>query len=129
GRRLSAATEGWERDRPDPAGWELQPLPADALGRPGLAVRKEGAAVGRVRLATNQQATAQALLPPERSPSRVPLLAVAFVESGVTSLALYDVRSGRPFREYSGHVNPIRALAFSGDGRLLASAAEDQTVC
>src|SRR5262249_21390222 len=35
---------------------------------------------------------------------------------------------GRQVRQYTGHVNPIRSLAFDAAGRLLASAAEDQTV-
>src|SRR5205807_2924346 len=32
-------------------------------------------------------------------------------------------------RHYTGHDAMIRSLAFSADGRLLASAADDQTVC
>ena len=37
---------------------------------------------------------------------------VAYVEQGVTYLALHDARSGQQVRQYTGHINPIRGLAF-----------------
>ncbi len=42
---------------------------------------------------------------------------------------LYNAETGQQIRQYTGHTDPIRSLAFSSDGRLLASAADDQTVC
>jgi WD40 repeat protein len=122
-RRLVDAA-GWAPDAPDLAGWKVAPLPPDAAGRPGAAVTRDGEAVGEIRLGPRQEATMAAL-----RPGRRPLLAVAVMERGVPYLSLYDVASGQPVRVYTGHTGRIGSLAFSGDGRLLASAADDRTVC
>jgi WD40 repeat protein len=81
-----------------------------------------------IRLVATKRATAQALLPPA-NPGGVPLLAVAFDEVGDRNIVLYNVLTGEELRWFSGHVNDVRTLAFSRDGRMLVSAAEDQTVC
>jgi WD40 repeat protein len=80
--------------------------------------------VGKVRFGERWREVIHAL-----RPGKSPLLAVAYVELGVTYLALYDVETGQLLRHYTGHVDTIRSLAFSGDGRLLATTAEDRTVC
>ena len=40
------------------------------------------------------------------------------------SLTLWDLESGRPRATWKAHNNWIKSVAFSGDGRTLASAGE-----
>ena len=72
--------------------------------------------------------TEYALLPP-RPPRREPIVAIAYEDIGEPGLGLYNGLSGDQFRQLTGHTDRIRCLTFSEDGRLLASAAEDRTVC
>jgi WD40 repeat protein len=98
--------------------------------RPLVLVERDGKQVGRVELSKDQEWESLALLPPgPSSPFPVPILALAYHEAGEVILALYNAASGEQLRQFTGHVNPVRSLAFAADGKLLASAAEDQTVC
>jgi WD40 repeat protein len=60
------------------------------------------------------------------------LLAISCDESGPAdpgvSFRCYDAHSGRLLCEQRGHRGPVRALAFSGDGRYLATGSDDTTV-
>jgi WD40 repeat protein len=119
----------WKSDAPaDVGAWEVDEGTMTADGRV-LRVKHNGERAGEVALQPGQELTAYALLPASPAPLRVPLLAVAFIEGGETVLTLYRIPSGEPVRQCTGPVNPIQSLAFSGDGRLLAAAAADQTVC
>jgi WD40 repeat protein len=84
----------------------------------------------RFEFNTHEVVTSSAILPPMK-PLGKPILALALLDlfTGQPVLRLYDAKTGDLVRQLSGHVDPIRSLAFSGDGKLLASAAEDQTVC
>ena len=44
------------------------------------------------------------------------------------TLKLYDAQTGREVRAFAGHAGEVRAVAFSRDGRLLASAATDNQI-
>src|SRR5262249_44024293 len=85
--------------------------------------------VGRTELKDLQGVTAYALLPPQRG-LPVPVLAIAYRDNLLQDrLSLYDAVSGEEVRQCTGHLDRIYSLAFSADGKLLVSAAEDQTVC
>jgi WD40 repeat protein len=45
-----------------------------------------------------------------------------------TGVRLWDAKTGKRLRKYEGHEGPIAAVAFSGDSKRLASAAQDQTI-
>ena len=112
GRALTTDLAGWRIDAPQPDGSNLKEL------------------VARLRLGPRQVVTSVALLPAGKpSPFAVPILAVAHEELGETVLGLYNATTGEQVRRLTGHVNRIHALAFSADGRLLASVGEDQLVC
>src|SRR5262249_42206577 len=55
-------------------------------------------------------------------------LALAWVQNdSPRSFVLYDLASGEERAVFAGHTNRIHALAFSPDGRQIASASEDHT--
>ena len=60
-----------------------------------------------------------------------PMVAVAsyIVRRGAAILDLYDGSTGVRVRRFTGHTGPIVGLSFRSDGKLLASAAQDQTIC
>lgn len=128
-RRVTTDTGGWRTDTPEAGGWEVQqPDPQ----KPALSVTRDGKPVKAIRLEGDVfpkglRITDFALLPPTPR-TGVPLLAVAWNRAGVPGLSLFNADSGDYLREYAGHTGPISCLAFSGDGRLLVSCSEDQTV-
>jgi WD40 repeat protein len=128
-RLLRTNLAGWKSDRAPTDGWDaVSSVDKDDQGRivgRTLVVRQDGTKVATVRLQPTQFVTDYALLAP-RPPLDVPLLAVAFLDLGQPVLRLYNGKTGEHVRQLTGHVNRIHALAFSSDGRLLVSAAEDQ---
>ncbi len=130
GHKLQNGRDGWEDDSPALAGWKV------AVADDGLSftVQQNGKEIGVVHLGAGRPKTIKpqltcrpAVLPPGKPLDRV-FLAVAYLEQGVSYLELFDVAADRPVRRFTGHVDAVRNLAFSGDGRFLASAADDQTV-
>jgi WD40 repeat protein len=125
-RRLTGDAAGWKTVSPDLRGWRARY--AGGEGRRSVSVYQGERLVGRIGLPGKEELSDYALLPPIGAVT-VPLLALATHEDGQPRLALYDAASGDLLRQFTGHVDRIYALAFSPDGRLLASTAEDQTVC
>ena len=123
--RVSAQAEGWTIP-PGPAGnpWQV------GYDSKSVALWRHGNLEGQVLLQPGDELTDFALSPPGPGSVRaLPVLAVAVLDRfGAPSLKLYDGLSGKQVRELSGHTDAVRGLAFSGDGRWLISASEDQTV-
>jgi WD40 repeat protein len=126
GRRLTAAGQGWATDAPALGVWRA--AVTQAAGIPVVTVSRDEDVVREIRLKKGQVITGLALRPPQ-PPQDVAILALAYHERGQPTLCLYNASSGERFRQLTGHVDPIHTLAFSGDGRFLVSAAEDQMVC
>ena len=122
-RQLAAfqRNSGWRYDRPRVQNWNVTVLPRR------IVVRSPQGQQQTVTLpAEQEEVTKYALLPAGRQGARS-LLAVASHSLGQPMLALYDVNGGNQVRQYTGHTERIHSLSFSDDGRLLISAAEDQT--
>src|SRR5262249_29259528 len=77
----------------------------------------------------DQEVTSTAVLPP-LAPGGEPILALAFldIQTGQAMLCLSNILTGELIPQLAGHVVPILSLAFSANGKLLASVGEDQTV-
>jgi WD40 repeat protein len=133
-RSLTGDQTGWKIDAPTGGDWQASLLSAekDAGGRTvrqAVVLRKGNEERRRVTLKRLHEVTHFAVLSPI-GPTTVPILALAFIdELKQPYLFLYNAETGEQIRQYTGHTDPIRSLAFSSDGRLLASAADDQTVC
>jgi len=120
---------GWKLDTPDLGQWQITRQVAKVGKQEQTTFNiDEGVRSRQISLEPGQGVTQFAFLPPDQA-RKIPLLAVAVEKFGEPSLLLYDVAAGKLLRQFTGHDDFIRGLAFSADGRLLASAAEDQTVC
>jgi WD40 repeat protein len=125
---------GWRIDAPEGGDWRaiVVDLEKNANGRTtrqAVALQQGGREQRRITLKRLYEITSFAVLSP-RGPATVPILALAFLDDDKQPyLFLYNAETGEQVRQYAGHTDPIRSLAFSSDGRLLGSAADDQTVC
>ncbi len=74
---------------------------------------------------------AHAVVPPggKNAPDGLLIVALFAPETADTVIELYGLKTRDHVLRFSGHYAPIRSLSLSADGRLLASAANDQTVC
>jgi WD40 repeat protein len=126
-RTLTDNASGWSVWAPRTDGWRVTVAPTQDRKGPSAAVYRGDRLVRTLQLTPDQVVSASALLPP--GPFPVPLVALAFDEVGETILQLYNAETGEPVRQFTGHNNLVRSLAFAADGQLLASAGEDQTVC
>lgn len=123
---LSSDQEGWTIDRPDPGDWRAT-HDLDEVKRVRFQVRRGDGEPKEIVLEKDEQLLQYALLPPTRQVD-IPLLAVSFSVGGAYELHLFDGLTGARIRRFSGHVAPVRALAFSSDGRFLVSGGDDQSV-
>jgi hypothetical protein len=123
---------GWAFDLPQTGEWHVRHsiVPVGSAQRSQLTVTQGSKVVGSVELDERQQVGDFAVLPP-LPPHNRPLLALAYFDyaSGQPVLALFDAATGERFREFVGHTGRITSVAFTGDGKFLTTAADDQTVC
>jgi WD40 repeat protein len=132
-RNLIAKPRGWQPAGPDLGDWHVEYTPRQ-MGAKGTVlapatfwVGKGDAGKPQLTLSPAEKVSDYALLPP-RAPLNIPILALATWDDETMEplLFLYNAATGERLRQLKGHVEPIRALAFSPDGRLLASVADDQ---
>jgi WD40 repeat protein len=71
--------------------------------------------------------TASTMLPAGKVSKR-PILAIGYLDKTEPGLGLYIADTGEQIRELTGHIARITSLAFSEDGKHLASASDDETV-
>ena len=119
--------QGWKLVTPADTGWRVDRDVTTPTDFHWVGPQNRGTV--RPKLQPLQVVTAYALIPP-RPPLTDPMLAVATWNPAIGEplLVLYRGKTGVPIRQLNGHVQPIHALAVTPDGKLLASAADDQTV-
>jgi WD40 repeat protein len=117
----------WKPDAPKLGDWEATLL--DQEKGQAIVVFQGKKEIARINFKPLEHVTAFTLRP-AIAPLKDPVLAVAFAEKGLPRLRLYHVRTGECdwFRQCSGHTDPIHSLAIAGDGQMLVSAGDDQTV-
>jgi WD40 repeat protein len=95
----------------------------------GVSVRQGRNEPVSVRLRGKAEVVTAAALRPPRGQGGV--LAVAYTERDAsrTLIMLCDPADGKPYRLLVSHLQDVRALAFSASRPLLASVADDQTLC
>jgi len=131
-RQVAAVDATWRIDAPSTAGWKITTslvgppnIPAQSFARFEIV---HGASSKSIDLAKAQALSAYAFTP-QTPASKTPLLAVATHDGNQPVLALINAATGEQIRQFTAHSDRIYALAFSADGRLLASVSEDQTAC
>src|SRR5207302_6223093 len=98
GRKLARTRDGWKAAAPEREGWEVERVAAkkDTSGRVvqwTLVARSGTGSEKTIPFREHQQITAWAVRP-ARPPFKAALLAVAYHEQGVPTLALYNADSG-----------------------------------
>lgn len=125
---------GWLAVSPGDADWKVSLLskeaPPNAAPRWRFAWSGPGSQSGTFTIGPypREELTDYALVPPGKLPEPVLVVASWRPDKGEPRLNLYNSRSQR-FRALVGHRDRIAALAVTPDGKLLASTAQDQTVC
>jgi WD40 repeat protein len=125
-RRVINKLAGWKTAAPPSNGWRVRY--SDDKQRV-VTIHDGKRQVQQIQLPPGHELTDYALLAP--GPGRkTPMLALATRNSGgEPRLVLYNAQNGKEVRHFKGHTDRITAIAFSDDGRLLASVSQDQTVC
>ena len=129
--KLTKPTAELKVSSPPLAPWKIQHRLKQGKGTfTTISLMREIQRVSTVWLEDQQELSDYALLPPQGG-RKEPVIAVAYFDykSGQPVLTLFNGLSGARFREYKGHTGRILSTAFSGDGKLLVSTADDRTVC
>ncbi|MCI0461678.1 MAG: WD40 repeat domain-containing protein [Gemmataceae bacterium] len=123
--KLTADTKGWAPALGSAGAWRVTVTP----GKVGttVVVTEAGKETFRRELPADRVVTAQAMLT-AHAPLKVPLLVLAVQSRGESFLDVFHAATGQHLRRFTGHVDRVRSLAFSANGKLLVSAAADQTV-
>ena len=117
--RKFADAAGWVSDEADPGPYTLTKTATE------VQVSKAGAALPKIVLKEGSVTAVQLYRYGE-----TPMVAVAsyMVRRGTSVLELYDAATGVKIRNFAGHTAPIEAISFRADGKLMATAAQDQTI-
>jgi WD40 repeat protein len=117
--RKFADVAGWASDEADPGPYTVTKTATE------VQVSKAGVALPKIVLKEGAVTAVQLYRYGE-----TPMVAVAsyLVRQGTSILELYDGATGVKIRRFNGHTAPIEALSFRADGKLMASAAQDQTI-
>ncbi|HLZ07572.1 MAG TPA: hypothetical protein VKT80_03225, partial [Chloroflexota bacterium] len=131
-RKLAGEATGWKLAIPDLGEWRAatKPVHSDTAGKTdqwAVVVRKGNDEKATITLPAGRTITDFALSAPGK-PQVNPILAVASESNLQPFLDLFDAVTGEKFRENVGHTDVVHSVAFSSDGRMLATAADDQTV-
>ena len=119
-------TEDWEDASVDATRGSATPGARPTTDNPRQTVQlRDGAKSLTVHLPPENTLTAAVLADVDSNP----VWAIASASGGQPLLQFYDGRTGNPMRQLSGHEQRIRGLAFSRDGRWLASIEDGPQVC
>jgi len=125
--RHSRDLAGWRTVPARPGRWEAALHAPGGRGPTRIAIVDPDGKRREITLSPFKRVTGHAICPrTDRLPTA--LLAVAYDDRGQQGIDLYDAEAGIRLRRLSAHTEPIVDLAFSADGRMLASTAEDRTV-
>ena len=124
-RRL-ANLQGWQDFNADQSTWQV--VTGNQDNRLLLEIRRDGGLVKTILLDKGDSLTAWTFCQPTAL-FKEPLLAAAVLHEGEPQLLLYSASTGEQLRHLSGHFDRIECLRFSRDGKLLVSAAQDNTIC
>ncbi len=120
GRKVERDTANWKLATERGTDWRV------AVGQDGqVSVDGPGQPVIKIPLMPSQSVICTAICPPSNQ-CNVALVAIASHEFGQPKLQLFRADSGEEIRRCTAHTDRIRSVAFSDDGRLLVSTANDR---
>lgn len=121
------SSDGWEPVSARRGEWQLT---AGGNLPPGVVqIQKSGRLASQINLPKGDVLSTAAFGKLGTGEDAPTLVAVASHNLGQATLRLYDAESGVPCRQLTAHTQTIQRIAFSSDGKLLATVANDQMVC
>ena len=125
---LSDNTENWNDDSADTDNVSLKPINSPKSATDDIIVQAKSTGIDtRIKIPSGHQPTAATgFKGNDQTPT---MLAIATQTKGQPLLQLFHGKTGDCIRQLTGHTDRIRALSFSGDGKMLVSTASDQRIC